>query len=53
MDRYTFFTDRDLGRRVPDALAAAGFSVERHDNHFEKPGRVQMWLSATEWKPST
>jgi PIN like domain len=31
---FTFFTDRDLGNEVPDALAAAGYAVERHRDHF-------------------
>lgn len=32
VERY--FCDRNLGRRVPDALEAAGWQVERHDDHF-------------------
>lgn len=45
MGGYTFFTDRDLGRRVPDALAAAGFSVERHDDHFDPLTPDPVWLT--------
>lgn len=29
-----FFCDRNLGKRVPAALAARGWNVERHDDHF-------------------
>ena len=29
-----FFCDRNLGRRVPAALEARGWNVERHDDHF-------------------
>jgi hypothetical protein len=31
---FVFFTDRDLGNHVPDALEAAGYRVERHSAHF-------------------
>ena len=29
-----FFCDRNLGKRVPAALADRGWNVERHDDHF-------------------
>ena len=29
-----FFTDRDLGKRFPEILGAAGLRVERHADHF-------------------
>jgi predicted nuclease of predicted toxin-antitoxin system len=29
-----FFFDRNLGKRVPEALAADGWLVEKHDDHF-------------------
>lgn len=41
----TFFTDRDLGRRVPDALAAAGYTVEKHDDHFDPLTPDPVWLT--------
>jgi hypothetical protein len=31
---YTFFTDRDLGKRLPEILREAGFQVEIHAEHF-------------------
>lgn len=42
--RPTFFTDRDLGHQVPDALARAGLSVERHDDHFDPSTPDTEWL---------
>jgi hypothetical protein len=30
-----FFFDRNLGKKVPEALAAEGWAVERHDDHFD------------------
>lgn len=29
-----FFCDRNLGKRVPAALATRGWNIERHDDHF-------------------
>jgi hypothetical protein len=29
-----FFRDRNLGKRVPEALAERGWAIERHDDHF-------------------
>lgn len=45
MDGPVLFTDRDLGKRVPDALEAAGFSVERHDHHFGPRTTDPAWLT--------
>jgi hypothetical protein len=39
-----FFTDRDLGKRFPEILTAAGLSVERHDNLFPPDGPDEQWL---------
>jgi hypothetical protein len=38
------FTDRDLGRKIPDALSAAGFTVEQHDDHFGPRTPDAVWL---------
>jgi hypothetical protein len=39
-----FFTDRDLGKRFPDTLAAAGLAVERHHDFFAPDGSDEQWL---------
>ncbi len=39
-----FFTDRDLGHIVPDALEQAGYTVERHDEHFGPLTPDTVWL---------
>lgn len=39
-----FFTDRDLGKRFPDILSAAGLAVERHADHFAPDCRDEVWL---------
>jgi hypothetical protein len=39
-----FFTDRDLGKRIPQALIDAGYSVERHDDHFGPSTPDEVWL---------
>ena len=39
-----FFTDRDLGKRFPEILAAAGLSVERHVDHFAPDCPDEDWL---------
>ncbi|MGH8584652.1 MAG: hypothetical protein ACREWE_00155 [Gammaproteobacteria bacterium] len=41
-----FFTDRDLGTRFPDILAAAGLKVERHRDHFPPDCADVDWLRA-------
>jgi PIN like domain len=40
----TFFTDRDLGKRFPDRLIAAGLTVERHHDLFSPDGSDEQWL---------
>lgn len=40
-----FFTDRDLGKRFPEVLAAAGLTVERHHDLFSPDGSDEEWLS--------
>ena len=39
-----FFTDRDLGRIVPNALRQAGVTVEAHDDHFDPLTPDTDWL---------
>lgn len=39
-----FFTDRDLGKRFPDILRAAGLTVERHSDHFAHDCPDEKWL---------
>jgi hypothetical protein len=41
---WIFFTDRDLGKSIPIALRAAGFRVERHDDHFGPTTADEVWL---------
>ena len=42
---FVFFTDRDLGITIPDALSAAGYPTERHDDHFDDPATPDLtWL---------
>lgn len=41
---WIYFTDRDLGKRFPEILAAAGLSVERHQDHFSPDGTDEEWL---------
>jgi hypothetical protein len=40
----TFFTDRDLGKQFPAILRTAGFSVERHADHFRPETPDDEWL---------
>lgn len=40
----TFFTDRDLGKRFPEILAAAGLIVECHHERFAPDGSDEEWL---------
>lgn len=40
-----FFTDRDLGNIIPDALERAGVQVERHDEHFGPRTLDVEWLA--------
>ena len=39
-----YFTDRDLGKRFPDILSAAGLAVESHHQLFEPAGPDVEWL---------
>lgn len=41
-----FFTDRDLGKRFPQILAAAGVKVERHGEHFADHCPDEAWLES-------
>jgi hypothetical protein len=40
-----FFTDRDLGKRFPEILRAAGLTVERHADHFAHDCSDETWLA--------
>ncbi len=40
-----FFTDRDLGTLFPEILKDAGFSVERHRDHFSPDCPDEHWLA--------
>jgi hypothetical protein len=44
LSSWTFFTDRDLGNVVPDALLAAGYNAVRHDQIFGPRTRDEEWL---------
>jgi len=39
-----YFTDRDLGKRFPEILTAAGLTVERHYDLFPPAGPDEQWL---------
>ena len=39
-----WFTDRDLGKRFPEILSAAGLTVERHGDLFPPDGSDVQWL---------
>ena len=41
-----YFTDRDLGKRFPEALQAGGIRVERHDDHFDQLTTDPEWIGA-------
>ena len=43
---FTFFTDRDLGKKFPAILSAAGLKVERHQDHFADDAPDEEWLEA-------
>lgn len=40
----TYFTDRDLGKKFPEILRAAGLQVERHADHFQHDTPDEEWL---------
>ena len=39
-----WFTDRDLGKRFPEILTAAGLTLERHHDVFPPAGSDEQWL---------
>ena len=39
-----YFTDRDLGKKFPELLRAAGLAVERHYDLFPPDGPDEQWL---------
>lgn len=39
-----YFTDRDLGKKFPEILHAAGLRVERHADHFQHDTPDEVWL---------
>ena len=41
---HVYFTDRDLGKRFPEILTAAGLKVERHTELFPPDGSDEQWL---------
>jgi len=41
---FVYFTDRDLGKRFPEILEAAGLTVERHADHFAADAPDETWL---------
>jgi len=42
-----FFVDRSLGGKiVPTSLIAAGWRIERHDDHFRHNTADTVWISA-------
>lgn len=41
-----FFTDRDLGLKFPEILAAGGLAVERHADNFAPDCPDGEWLAA-------
>ena len=45
-----FFTDRDLGLKFPEILAAGGLTVERHADHFAPDCPDSEWLAAVSAK---
>jgi len=40
-----YFTDRDLGRKLPETRKAAGLKVETHDHHFGPLTPDAEWLA--------
>lgn len=41
---WTFFTDRNLGKRFPQLLRDAGLAVEHHDAHFAPATPDVEWI---------
>jgi hypothetical protein len=44
-DDLAFFTDRDLGKRFPETLAAAGLKVVKHADLFPPDCPDETWLA--------
>ena len=42
---FTYFTDRDLGRKLPETLKASGLAVATHDDHFGPSTPDEEWLA--------
>jgi predicted nuclease of predicted toxin-antitoxin system len=42
---YTFFIDRSMGRKLADALGAAGLSAIAHDSIFDEDTPDEDWLA--------
>jgi hypothetical protein len=46
-EKIVFFIDRSLGKiDVPEAIRAAGYSCELHDDHFNQTTEDTVWLSS-------
>ncbi len=43
-DPPTFYVDRCVGKRVVQALRAAGARVEAHDDHFAQDAADETWI---------
>lgn len=41
---HVYFTDRDLGKKFPERLRAAGITVERHLDLFRHDAPDEEWL---------
>jgi PIN like domain len=45
-EKIVFFVDRSLGKiDVPNALRAAGYLCERHDDHWDQTTEDSVWLA--------
>jgi hypothetical protein len=45
-ERTVFFIDRSLGKiDAPNALRSAGYSCERHDDHWDQTTQDAVWLA--------
>jgi hypothetical protein len=50
-EKFVFFIDRSLGRYdVPQALRAAGYVCERHDDHWDQETEDSVWLAGVAGK---
>lgn len=43
--KYTYFTDRNLGKQFPQILRDAGIPVEKHGDHFADDAKDEEWLT--------